>query len=199
MTRISETGCWLSTDMRKGKHDAQLAAALVEFFREQTVIDFGCGTGFYVHAINETADCRGYDGNPNTPDMGGVACEVLDLAEPVEVDPADWVLSLEVGEHLPRQYEATFIENLHKHNRQGIVLSWARPGQGGIGHCNERSQDYLSEIFESLNYVRDRQQETAFREVAQRHWFRNNIMVLRKTGSPASASMNGSSIPKPHR
>jgi len=180
MVDISKTGYWEAMPSNPRKHDRGLAAALSEFFRGQTVIDFGCGDGFYVQEINQTATCRGYDGNPTTTEVGGPDCQVLDLSQPVDLDIADWTLSLEVGEHIPRKYEETFIKNLHKHNSKGIVLSWAWPGQGGAGHVNERKQEYVSALFESLDYSRDNGQEQEFRQASQYSWFRTNIIVLRR-------------------
>ena len=46
-------------------------------------------------------------------------------------------MSLEVGEHLPKEFEDIFINNLDNNNNYGIVLSWAIKGQGGYGHYNE--------------------------------------------------------------
>ena len=41
------------------------------------------------------------------------------------------VMSLEVGEHIPADYEAIFLDNLARHAKEGVLLSWARPNQGG--------------------------------------------------------------------
>lgn len=51
----------------------------------------------------------------------------------------DWVLSLEVAEHLPRSMEPVFVFNLDRHAKEGVVLSWARKGQGGSHHVNEQN------------------------------------------------------------
>jgi 2-polyprenyl-3-methyl-5-hydroxy-6-metoxy-1,4-benzoquinol methylase len=50
----------------------------------------------------------------------------------------DWILSLEVGEHIPHQLEDVFIGNLVRHAKKGIILSWAVPGQEGHHHVNNR-------------------------------------------------------------
>ena len=43
---------------------------------------------------------------------------------------ADWVVSLEVGEHIPPSGEAAFLANIRAHARVGAVLSWsASPGK----------------------------------------------------------------------
>jgi cyclopropane fatty-acyl-phospholipid synthase-like methyltransferase len=92
----------------------------------------------------------------------------------------DWVLSLEVGEHLPKEFERIFIENLHRHNVKGIVLSWALKGQGGEGHFNEQNNGYIKELMAQYGYVNDIAAENALRNEAMLWWFRNTVMVFRR-------------------
>jgi tryptophanyl-tRNA synthetase len=44
----------------------------------------------------------------------------------------DWIISLEVALHIPEKYEAVYLDNILRHAKEGIILSWAVPGQGGI-------------------------------------------------------------------
>ena len=96
-------------------------------------MDFGCGTGDYVkHLRDNNINTEGYDGNPNTPELTNNMCNILDLSKPVIFKPKfSWVLSLEVGEHLPPQFENIFINNLHANNTEGMIISWAVKGQTG--------------------------------------------------------------------
>ena len=142
------------------QYDLHLSAALLAFFRAegaQSVVDLGCGMGSYVrHFSREGLRAIGFDGNPSTPQLSKGVCGVLDLSVIAEVaEPCDWVLSLEVGEHLPKVYEAAFMENLNRFNTQGMVLSWALEGQGGTGHVNEQSNDYIKAKICALGYVND--------------------------------------------
>ena len=57
----------------------------------------------------------------------------------------DAVLSLEVGEHIPEDYEDIYLENLDRHADKIIILSWAVPEQGGFGHVNERDNGYIAD------------------------------------------------------
>jgi hypothetical protein len=180
MDAISERGYWLSTSREGHFDDAGLAAALQELFRGKSVIDFGCGTGFYVDAIRSVGTCRGYDGNPCTPELASAACDILDLSRPVDVGAADWVLSLEVAEHIPRQFEDVFIDNLHRHNSEGIVLSWAAVGQGGRGHFNERDEEYVIGRFVDLGYQLDGAVTSELRHAATLEWLRRNVLVFRR-------------------
>ena len=87
--------------------------------------------GSYVqHFKKNKLNVSGYDGNPNTPELTNNTCDVLDLSKPIKFNtPFSWVMSLEVGEHLPKKFEDIFINNLHKNNKNGIVLSWSRWGR----------------------------------------------------------------------
>lgn len=111
-------------------------------------------------------------------------CGVQDLSVPFYLgNTFDWVLSLEVGEHLPHQYETVFIENLMKHAEKGVILSWAVKGQGGAGHFNEQNNDYIKAKFAKYGYRNDVEAETKLRDKASVGWFKNTIMVFRKNQS----------------
>src|SRR4030067_2818051 len=137
--KINERGYWENNTTKGHGADEGLSKGLLEFFEVQSymwntpisIVDVGCGTGFYVNYLNNKSYkliCNGYDGNPNTPYLAGSNCGVFDFtqdASPIRVHK--WVLSLEVGEHIPKKYEGIFIHNLHILNEFGIVLSWAIP------------------------------------------------------------------------
>ena len=56
--------------------------------------------------ISEGFKCEAYDGNPNTPEMTGGIGKVLDLSERFDLGKKfDYVVSLEVAEHIPKEYE----------------------------------------------------------------------------------------------
>ena len=164
--------------------DLKLAEAIANFLEEeeaQTIVDFGCGDGDYVnYLIKNGFSAVGYDGNPVTKAVSGGTCFVQDLSVPVDLGTQfDWVMSLETGEHLPKQYEIIFVENLTKHVRKGLILSWAIKGQGGIGHFNEQNNKYIKKIFADLGWNNDIEAENRLREQCSVSWFKNTIMVFR--------------------
>jgi hypothetical protein len=179
---ISDHGFWLVDHIDWHAHDEPLADTLAAFFHGRTVADFGCGPGDYVRQFDQLGiECDGFDGNPHTPKITDCRCKVLDLAEPADLARRyDWVLSLEVGEHIPKRHEDDFIDNLDRHNAQGVVLSWAIPGQGGHGHVNEQPNDYIKSRFARLGYSNDTGLEERFRRASSRSWFKNTIMVFRR-------------------
>jgi cyclopropane fatty-acyl-phospholipid synthase-like methyltransferase len=167
-------------------HDTPLCEALTQFFKTENamdIVDLGCGLGNYVaHFLENRLMAVGYDGNPKTPELTSGRCKVIDLAEPFQFDnPYDWVLSIEVGEHLPEEYEDVYINNLHNNNKRGIVMSWALEGQGGLGHYNEKSNAYIKNKLLQLGYKNDLEAENYLRNSASLWWFKNTLMVFRKS------------------
>lgn len=183
---IHPHGYWCGKDiMDQHRFDPYLANALGKFFIDKnakTIVDFGCGIGDYVkHLRSLNLNCEGYDGNPVTYELTGGIANIIDLSQPFNLDTCfDWVLCLEVGEHLPQCYESILIENLDKHNSQGIILSWAVKGQGGFGHFNEQDNDYIKDIMLNLGYSNDEFSERTLRDNSSLPWFKNTIMVFRK-------------------
>jgi hypothetical protein len=87
-----------------------------------------------------------------------------------------------VGEHIPKEFETIFIDNLIDNCTFGIILSWAVVGQGGTGHVNCQNNDYVKGKFYERGLKDAEELETQFRADAQISWFKNTIMVFRKTG-----------------
>ncbi|CAL4093787.1 unnamed protein product, partial [Meganyctiphanes norvegica] len=91
----------------------------------------------------------------------------------------DWVLSLEVGEHIPAPYEDIFIDNLVRHGCKGLVLSWAVKNQGGHHHVNEHSNAYVKQKMAERGLTNDADAENIIRTHTTLNWFKNTIMVFR--------------------
>lgn len=185
-----ETGIWKG-NFADGAHfyDARLSRGLQNFFKQeevQSVIDFGCGMGDYVKDLRSVdITCDGCDGNPNTSNLGGKHCKVVDLSVPnlklrtEQGAQYDWVLSLEVGEHLPKKHEQIFLDTIANTAMKGVVLSWAKKGQGGLGHVNEQNNDYVETQMKARGWIRDIKAEEKLRLQTSPHcfWFRDTIMV----------------------
>jgi len=185
MVNISENGYWEGDDVTNMHYfDKTLCLYLLKFFKSNfnpTVVDLGCGLGSYVTNLRKKGiTIDGFDGNPDTPKLNEF-CKVLDLSKSIIFEnPYDWVMCLEVGEHLPEQFEDILINNLHNNNKKGIILSWAVEGQAGDGHVNCRNNDYIKSKFLKLNYTNDITLENEMRNVTSLDWFKNTIMVFRK-------------------
>mmetsp|Transcript_37655 Transcript_37655/g.76851 ORF Transcript_37655/g.76851 Transcript_37655/m.76851 type:complete len:347 (-) Transcript_37655:35-1075(-) len=152
-----------------------------------SVNDFGAGIGQYkaeMLAEFPGLEYRAYDGAGNVEEYTRGFVSYFDMTLPLELPKADWVLSLEVGEHVPTRYEGMVIRNMHHHNCKGVILSWGVPLQIGHGHINLHSNDYITDTFEQLGYTRDNETEEEFRQQDGNYWwFEKSLMVFRRKSS----------------
>ena len=100
--------------------DTGLAQALASFFAGKSVIDLGAGVGQYGQyfknhpSIDGAVQYRGYDGAENAEEYTNGFLQWADLSWETDIEPAQWVMSFEVGEHIDREFEGEFIRNLHR-------------------------------------------------------------------------------------
>jgi len=187
--KVSSTGGYCSSHgtSRMGPNN-RFKYNLQEFFSQEKIKslgDFGAGKGLYgkhlVEAFNGTLEYRGYDGAGDVETATNGFLKFFDLVLPLHLPMNDWVMSIEVGEHIPHSHEAMYIRNLHAHNCKGIVLSWAKTGQGGVHHINCHDKPYLLDIFQPLGYVLDVDATAKLTEKVEYDFLRKNVMVLRRT------------------
>ncbi len=175
----NERGCWLFKDPEtiRAEHqfNKELASMLVQFLQGKTVFDMGCGLGSYVAAMRAAGiDASGVDGNPYTAEIAETDhVAVQDLSVPFRLpEPVDWVVSFEVGEHIPRAFEDVFLDNLTANAREGLVLSWAVPtpydDDGTMGHVNSRENAYIIERLARRGWVFDETRTLAWRALVGR-------------------------------
>lgn len=180
--KISNTGAW--SELEPGDHttDNGLSAALCEFFKGQTVIDLGCGSGDYVKEMRAAGIIAcGVDGNPDTSKITNGMCAHHDLTTPLLDQRHNWALSLEVAEHIPQRYEAMYLDNVDRCNERGVVISWAAPGQTGHGHVNERYPHYVADDFERMGYEIDIESSDKLRQsVTSCEWIARTLLVFRR-------------------
>lgn len=134
-----------------------------------SLADFGAGVGAYGHAllsIDPKISYSGYDGAGNVEHVTNGFVRWFDLSLNLSLPRADWVMSLEVGEHLPSAREMMYVRNLVAHARKGLVLSWANLRQPGYGHINNHSPRYLSSLFAELGFRHDANLTAALRAAA---------------------------------
>lgn len=183
-------GAWLDIGFQGHVYDAGFSDELVNFVERRGIksaADFGCGPGWYVADLNQFGvDCIGLDGNPNViyqsqcfPCAAG-KCIIADLSKPLDDDFGikDLILSIEVGEHIPKEYENTFIENLCRYVSKYVIISWGPLNQKGDGHVNPHSAKYIIDRFiqKGFRYLED--ESVRFREKCDTWWLRKNILCF---------------------
>lgn len=182
-------GIWIGADATKHHchMSLQLGKAIVKLLEDTgstSIADFGCGLGEYTHFFMEQGfQSLGCDGNPNTLELTDGLCEIRDLSQSFDLGKKfDWVMSLEVGEHIPQEFEDVFIDNLVYHCKKGIILSWAHKGQKGTGHFNCQNDDYIKEKMAERGLINDlKWQEFLRARVGRMRWLIPNLMVFIKS------------------
>jgi SAM-dependent methyltransferase len=186
---IASTGYWTFEGERyEAEHvyDSKLSDALVAVAKKCKVTktyDFGCGPGKYVQNFrNNGIDATGFDGNPLTSNIPN--CSVQDLTAEFQLEPVNFLLCLEVCEHVPKQFENKLLNTLDRHVNPGgtLVLSWAVVGQPGTGHVNCQNNDYVINKFKSMGYAFDKDESMSLRNNVSNNapWFRNTTLVFKK-------------------
>jgi hypothetical protein len=180
---INERGYWENSTGEGHLFDGKLSIGILEFLKIKKItslVDFGCGLAEYVKLFKENnIYCKAYDGNPNTETLTQGLGNVLDLSQEINLNETfDCVLSLEVGEHIPKDYEKIFINNLCKHSKKYIILSWAIPGQGGDGHVNCQTNEYIINEMLNRNYILNLEYTNILREKSYLSWFKNTLMIF---------------------
>lgn len=175
--RIGPTGgyCLSSHKARKDGNDClseQLAISLhTQAFTNNltlsnvSVLDLGCGVGQYGSWFRKHAPAvkwTGVDGAENVEQATNGTVTFVDLTEglprSIRRSSYDWVMSLEVAEHIPRAGEPAYIHAMASMAQRGVVLSWAHPGQlgaKGAKHVNTQAAPYVSCAMQLVGFDRD--------------------------------------------
>ncbi|KAL7539051.1 hypothetical protein ACHAXR_009004 [Thalassiosira sp. AJA248-18] len=197
--------------------DIGFGNALAQYIGEGSVIDLGAGVGqlgmFLKKNKYNGIEWFGFDadhdairpGGNNIQELKGVHAPLMgdsvyvipnlcwiDASQPVDMEPKDWVVSIEVGEHIDKVDEDTFIENLVRLSKRGVVLSWAVEGQGGHQHINCQNNIHIIRQMESRGMSYNEEQSLKFRRsVSELPWLKKTLMVFNHGRGPPVISKVG--------
>ncbi len=179
-------GIWTFQEARsEHMFDESLAIAISQLFPQKpaSMADLGCGPGFYCEYFAAKGwDAQGYEGTPGASELGHYRRIITqDLSVRDESLPKHpFVMSLEVGEHIPKEFEANFLDNVCAMAAGTLILSWAVPGQGGYGHFNEQPNDYIIQQVQARGLTLNVPASNHLREGATFRWFKNTLMVFER-------------------
>ena len=113
---------WYELPLNHVAPDPALVEFLVNLSHGNSILDLGAGVGQYGRHIlhrEPRATYAAFDGavGARAFSKGLVAHAKLHEFHPSLLPVMDWVVSLEVGEHIPFQFEHAYVRNLHEHNR----------------------------------------------------------------------------------
>lgn len=138
-------------------------------------------SGMYKKILKESGRINvydAYDGAPVIENATNGEVKFLDLTLAHYGLPIyDWVFSIEVAEHIPERYESIYLSNIIRHAREGVLMSWATPGQGGLFHVNEKPHQYVKDKFAPC-FIFNGKKSAILRNNATKYWLKNNMMVF---------------------
>lgn len=185
MNKVSDTGFWISNNDNEHRFVPELSKAINDYVVNnniKTVYDFGCGRGEYLNCLKEldsTLQLTGFEGHQTD----GVFDNIIkqDLSTTMELNQVDMVMSIEVGEHIPKEFEQVFIDNISNHAKSHVFLSWAVVGQGGLGHINCQNNDYIVKEFIDRGWKLELDLSNQIRSsMPVGIWLKNTVMVFTK-------------------
>ena len=152
--KINKDGFWEERNVTNYYFDHSLSIEILNICSDsKSVVDFGCGNAGYAKSIKSNfpnVRVDAFDGNPFISEITNGFAQQLNLAKSFDLSYIyDIVISLEVAEHIPKSNESTYVKNLISHCSKKIILSWAEPNQGGTGHVNEQTNDYVINLIQS--------------------------------------------------
>lgn len=177
----SETGYWNEEEIIYHDYSFPLARWIAKFFYKGGLIfDFGAGDGFYSGYLQDL----GYlavpvEGNIDTVIYAECAMQ-RDLSQPFELGDYNHSICLEVGEHIPAEFEKVFIDNIANNTKYKLVLSWAVPEQEGYFHVNCKPNEWVIAEFEKRGFKFLPAETESARSVIEerRKYFRDTLMVF---------------------
>lgn len=188
----TETGIWSKEEASDGHlFSYKLAKFIGDLFekKETPVIDMGCGPGEYVKYLYDRGFTKllGVEGTEldEHKDFKPPLFLIQDLTMPFSV-PSRFgnVICLEVGEHIPAEHTEQLIKNLVRHVLPGhyLVMSWAVPGQEGLGHVNCMTNEAVVDMMLKAGMIHCPPITKDARAVVENHvaYFRETILVFLK-------------------
>jgi hypothetical protein len=182
----SSNGIFTQEDAKAHIHSPKLAQAISQILDDDDdpVVDMGCGNGYYLSVLSYKRPARSLLGIEGyiPKDTFHESIVTLDLTKRLIVPNKGHVISLEVGEHIPEECEDQFIDNITRNCQKYLILSWAIPGQPGIGHVNCKSNDYIIQKIEEKGFTHLPGVSNFLRKEADdtTPWFRNTLMVFHR-------------------
>jgi hypothetical protein len=123
----------------------------------------------------------GYDGSPSVEELTNGFISYMDLTKPQTFNKSyDCVMSISVGEVIPKQFEKVYVENVLKPVEDLLVVSWAQKLNRNWVFPNEKSNEEVIAMFEPHGMKLQKDMSRALRVSAVVPWYKSALMVFTK-------------------
>jgi len=166
------------------QHSNRLMLKLLELLpKDEFVSDIGCGLGYYIYCLRYAGyHACGYD---SLNILNSPYIEQVDLTKQKPLHIKQNIISFEVGEHIPKEFEENYLDWICS-GESLVIMSWAVAGQDGVGHVNCQNNDYVIGKMREQGFAFLPSMTAELREsVHGCHctWFRNTLMAFKHEGS----------------
>ena len=158
----------------------QLIDKTIDVFQPLSVLDLGAGTGRAVayFVSKGIPEVLGVEGSSSAISKSSASSHLIqfDLNHELNLKRKfDLIFSYEFVEHIHPKYVDNLLKTFSNHSDK-IVLSAAKPGQGGLGHFNEQLPEYWISQFVRYGYSYD--SEKTFLLKLEEKTYPDNILVF---------------------
>lgn len=177
-------------DRESAIRDATRFATLVlAKYEIDSVIELGCGTGRLLYPYYEAGiEVHGVDLSRVAKKVSRLPSsrfEIYDLQEPYTPSRSyDLGLCVEVLEHIPAESVNTIVASVCRCSDR-VIISAARPGQGGTHHVNEQPVEYWIDKFEATGMTLDDDASAYFNSrlaLDDLKWIPGSLLVFEDVG-----------------
>ena len=180
---VDNTGYWKSEISEVHECSLELAKWISEFLpKDKLIHDFGCGNGNYLKYLKDNyfEKLIGYEGEiPNSKVFDNIIQQ--NLTDEFKVEKGN-VICLEVGEHIPKEYQDVFLNNICNACNDKLILSWAIRGQTGLLHVNCLNYDEVKPLIEMRGFKLLEKESLNSRACINFScdWFKNTLYIFQK-------------------
>jgi SAM-dependent methyltransferase len=183
MDKVYDQDFFLDANQEKQRSAATVARILSELYHFESVFDIGCGCGLYLAELQRLGkEAVGCDGSSYGVRLAPPEIIVFqaDVTRPIALNRRfDVVVCFEVAEHLQSRFSRRLVENCTTFSDR-VLFTAAPPGQGGVGHLNERPFRFWIELFAERGFAHEEHLSRRVRErMTEAHvveWIANNFM-----------------------
>jgi len=189
MKEISETGYWNGeTAHIHHVHCKELSKWIFNLIKNEdqnkNIYDFGCGLGNYLEDLKKYGlknHMVGFEGNIPKNKVFSHIVEI-DLTNPVRHIDKGIVISLEVGEHIPKEFMNVYLDNITTACNSYLITSWAIRGQAGFGHVNCLDNHEIIPEIEKRGFklMEKETEEVRSIDLSEAPWFKNTLLIFKK-------------------
>jgi hypothetical protein len=178
----------MGNELLRDGDDLMVAIWINEHFHDGVIGDLGCGNAGIISYLQKFKR-KVWGVDSQVDNLGDVPSNIdfqqTDLSQSVKLKKADIILSLEVGEHLPRDTEDMFLENLFYAEPKVIIMSVATTGQTAKSHTNLKPRKVWIEKIEKQGFKEDETLEYQFKkdldgQLRVKKWYYWNIIIFKK-------------------